>query len=177
MTSLVVCDAVDIVSGLTDVLSHRYDHTRLQEHKWLGWYDHRTIHNFWRAHIIMAIRKINVAHILLLLPQLKGRTVIEFTVLISFGLNYYNWKTLEILHCSNILPKYDDVIKWKDFPRCCHFVRGNHRWPVDSPHKGQWCGALIVALIYALTNGWANNRGAGDLRRHRAHYDATVMRF
>ena len=24
-------------------------------------------------------------------------------------------------------------------------------------------------------NPWLNNRGAGDLRRHRAHYDVTVM--
>ena len=26
-----------------------------------------------------------------------------------------------------------------------------------------------------LNNGWANNRDAGDLRRHRADYDVTVM--
>ena len=48
-------------------------------------------------------------------------------------------------------------------------------WPVDSPHKGQWRGALKFSLIWAWTNGWANNRGAGDLRRHRLHYDVTVM--
>ena len=24
-------------------------------------------------------------------------------------------------------------------------------------------------------NGWVNNREAGDLRRHRAHYDVTLM--
>ena len=24
-------------------------------------------------------------------------------------------------------------------------------------------------------NGWVNNREAGDLRRHRAHYDVIVM--
>ena len=36
-----------------------------------------------------------------------------------------------------------DAIKWKQFPRCWPFVRGIHRWPVDSPHKGLvtrvWC--------------------------------------
>ena len=26
-----------------------------------------------------------------------------------------------------------------------------------------------------LTNGWVNNRDAGDLRRYRAYYDVTVM--
>ena len=54
------------------------------------------------------------------------------------------------------------------------FVLGIHRWPVDSPPKVQWRGALIFSLIYAWTNIWANNRDAGDLRRHRTHYDVTV---
>ena len=36
-------------------------------------------------------------------------------------------------------------------------------------------GALMLSLIYARINGWVNNRKAGDLRHHRAHYDATVM--
>ena len=43
-------------------------------------------------------------------------------------------------------------------------------------HKGQWCGALIISLICAWTNGWVNNADADDLRRHRAHYDVTVMK-
>ena len=41
--------------------------------------------------------------------------------------------------------------------------------------KGQWSGALMFSLICAWTNGWVNNRDAGDLRRHRAHYDVTEM--
>ena len=32
-----------------------------------------------------------------------------------------------------------------------------------------------VSLICARINGWVNNRKAGDLRRHRAHYDVSVM--
>ena len=44
-----------------------------------------------------------------------------------------------------------------------------------SPYKGQWRGALMFSLICTLTNSWVNNRDAGDLRRHRAHYDVTVM--
>ena len=47
--------------------------------------------------------------------------------------------------------------------------------PVDSPHKGQWREALMCSLIWVVTIGSANNRDAGDLRRHRVHYDATVM--
>ena len=40
--------------------------------------------------------------------------------------------------------------------------------------KCQWRGALMFSLIWAWLNGWVNNREAGDLRRHRAHYDVTV---
>ena len=70
---------------------------------------------------------------------------------------------------------HDDVIKWKHFPRYWPFLRGIHRSPVNSPHKGQWRGALMFSLICALINGWVNNREAGDLRRYRAHYDVIVM--
>ena len=46
---------------------------------------------------------------------------------------------------------------------------------VYSPHKGKWRGALMFYLICAWINGWVNNREAGDLRRHRSHYDVIVM--
>ena len=42
---------------------------------------------------------------------------------------------------------HDDIIKWKHFPRYWLFVRGIHRSPVTSPHKGQWRGALMYSLI------------------------------
>ena len=66
------------------------------------------------------------------------------------------------------LPKvqiHDHVIKWKHFPRYWPFVRGIHRSTVNSPHKGQWRGALVFSLICAWINAWVNNREAGDLRR------------
>ena len=47
--------------------------------------------------------------------------------------------------------------------------------PVNSPHKGQWQRALMLSLISAWINDWVNNREAGDLRRHRAHYDVTII--
>ena len=37
----------------------------------------------------------------------------------------------------NVKNCHDDVIKWKHFPRYWSFVRGIHRSPVNSPHKGQ----------------------------------------
>ena len=68
-----------------------------------------------------------------------------------------------------------DVIKWKHFARYWPFVRGIYQSPVNSPHKGQWRGALMFSLICAWMIDWVNNREAGDLRRHRAHYDVIVM--
>ena len=70
---------------------------------------------------------------------------------------------------------HDDVIKWKYFQRYRPFVRGIHRWPVNSPHKGQWRGALMFSLICAWRNGWVNNHESGNLRHHLAHYDVIVM--
>ena len=46
---------------------------------------------------------------------------------------------------------------------------------VNSPHKGQWRGALMFSSIYAWIDDWVNNREAGDLRRRRGHYDVNVM--
>ena len=52
---------------------------------------------------------------------------------------------------------------------------GNSPVPVNSPHKGQWRGALMFSLIYAWINDWVNNREAGDLGRQRGHCDVIVM--
>ena len=71
---------------------------------------------------------------------------------------------------------HDDVIKWKHFPRYWPFVRGIHRLPMNSPHESQWRGALMFSLICAWIYSWVNNREAGDLRHHRAHYDVMVIR-
>ena len=75
------------------------------------------------------------------------------------------------------LPEHDDVIKWKHFPRYWKIVRGIHRWPVNSPHKGQCRGVLMFSLMCAWINDWVNNGETGDLRRHGAHYDVTVMKY
>ena len=78
--------------------------------------------------------------------------------------------------CSNLLcfTRHDDVIKWKYFPRYWPFLRGIHRSPVNSPHKGQWSGALMFSLICPWINAWVDNCEAGGLRRHLVHYDVTT---
>ena len=52
---------------------------------------------------------------------------------------------------------------------------GNSPVPVNSPHKGQWRGALMFSLICVWINGWVNNRETGNLRRHQAHCNVLVM--
>ena len=71
---------------------------------------------------------------------------------------------------------HDDVITWKHLPHYWSFVRGIHRSTVNSPHKGQWGGALIF-FICTWINCWVNNREASDLRRHHAHCEVTAMGF
>ena len=88
-------------------------------------------------------------------------------------INVGKWYDMQIHFC--VFSKHDDVIKWKYFPRYWPFVRGIHRSPVKSPHKGQWRRALMFTLICARINDWVNNREAGDLRRHLDHYDVSVM--
>ena len=39
---------------------------------------------------------------------------------------------------------HDDVIKWKHFPHYWPFVWGIQWSLVNSPHKVQWCGALMT---------------------------------
>ena len=54
-------------------------------------------------------------------------------------------------------------------------VSGHFCEVLNSPHKGQWRGALMISLICVWVNGWVNNHEAGDLRRHRTHYDVIVL--
>ena len=67
-------------------------------------------------------------------------------------------------------PRYlhDDVIKLKHFPRNWPFVRGIHRSPVNPPPPHTHTKQSSVTpsfddfFICAWTNGWVNDREAGD---------------
>ena len=95
----------------------------------------------------------------------------------SERINLRGWINPCILRYRTVFIIHDDVMKWKHFPRYLPFVRGIHRPAVNSPHNGQWRGALMFSLICVWINGWVNNLEAGDLRRNRAHYDVIVMFF
>ena len=75
---------------------------------------------------------------------------------------------------ATFLGDHDDVIKWKHCsvtgPLCGEFT-GHQSIPLT---KATWRGALMFPF-HAWTNGWANNRDAGDFRRHRSYYDVTVI--
>ena len=117
-----------------------------------------------------------------------------------FYFDGFNTPVLKRLNCISIWPNWEMSIKWKRHIGRCHasstglynflpwwrhqmerfsallaLCAGNSPVPVNSPHKGQWRGALMFSLIYVRINGWVNNREAGDLRRYRAHYDVIVM--
>ena len=68
---------------------------------------------------------------------------------------------------------WSEMTEIKLFNQSCYwpFVRGIHRWPVASPHKGQWRGALMFSLICAWTNDWPKTGNTDDLRCHRVHYE------
>ena len=67
----------------------------------------------------------------------------------KFHINSFRYQSLKF-----VWKLHDDVIKWKHFPRSRPFVWGIQWSPVNSPHKGQWRGALMFSLISARINGW-----------------------
>ena len=52
---------------------------------------------------------------------------------------------------------------------------GEFTGPGEFPTQRPVTRRFDVSLICVWINGWVNNREAGDLRRHRDHYDVNVM--
>ena len=77
--------------------------------------------------------------------------------------------------CSVVLPRDPSQFMCFTISALLALCPGNTRVTGEFPHKGQWRWALMFSLICSWTNGRVNNRGAGDLILHRAHYDVTVM--
>ena len=80
-----------------------------------------------------------------------------------------------LCHNHNTVIAHDDVIKWKHIPPYRPIVRIIYRLPANFPRKCQWHRALMFSFICAWINGRVSNSKVGVLRRHRAHYDPTVM--
>ena len=87
---------------------------------------------------------------------------------------FWKWGCFRVINSLWFWLIQDDVIKLI-FSASLALCEGNPPAPVEFHYKGQWRRILMFTLICARTNDWANNRNAGDLRRHRAHHDVTVM--
>ena len=116
----------------------------------------------------------------------SGPTVHQFT-------KYYfdNWTLVQVMaryrqatshYLSQCWPRSMlpyDATWWRHqmetFSALLALCAGNSPVPVNSPHNGQWRGALMFALICIWINDWVNIREAGDLRRHRGHFDVNVI--
>ena len=74
------------------------------------------------------------------------------------------------IHVFMVMSSNGNVFRVTD-PLCGEFT--GHRWiPLTKTSDAElWWFLWSVPWI----NGWINNREAGELRRHRAHYDVIVM--
>ena len=81
-------------------------------------------------------------------------SVFDFFNMVKFLQNTHNRCSQVFCECE-LSCVHDEVIKWQHFPHYWTFGQGIHRWLVNSPHKGQWRGALLFSLIRAWTNSWA----------------------
>ena len=63
----------------------------------------------------------------------------------------------------------------KTFAMLLALCAGNSSITGEFPSQRQVTRSLMYSLIRVWTNASVNNRDAGDLRRHRAHYDVIVM--
>ena len=104
------------------------------------------------------------------LDEVVSRLKIYYTVFLCYHLSYYVFGLSKKCICrykwpiQGMMTSSDGNIFRGTGPSWGEFT--GHRW---IPLKGLWRGALMFSLILARTNGWVNNREAGDLRRHRAH--------
>ena len=76
---------------------------------------------------------------------------------------YEGYKTKE----STMTPSNWNIFRVTD-PLCGEFT---DEFPAQRPVTRNF----DVSFICALINGWANVREAGDLRRHRGHYDVIII--
>ena len=87
-------------------------------------------------------------------------------------MNLAIWKLSRQYFCNSLIC-HDDVIKWKHFLRYWSFVRGIHRPPI---HLMKASDAELCCLLWPAPEHTAEQTiYAGDLRRHRTHYDVTLL--
>ena len=124
------------------------------------------------------VDRIYCCHVTTPLPSLHQSICLDYLLYhrLNFGANFMNLDT-----CLQDNGFHNNVFKswWRHqmetFYALLGLCAGNSPVPVNSPHKGQWRGALMFSVICAWINDWVNNREADDLRRHCGYYDVSVM--
>ena len=76
---------------------------------------------------------------------------------------------------------YGDIKAWTLFLHSCPFVGGNHRWPVDLPHKSlaiQYLDVFFDDIFVEQTAiCWTNSGVTGYLRHDEAHVTSLQRRI
>ena len=57
---------------------------------------------------------------------------------VTWALKHLKWRVTQLFVHLLVQPNIKEHINMIKAPHHWPFVRGIHRWPVDSPHKGQW---------------------------------------
>ena len=106
--------------------------------------------------------------------------------------------TVQLPNSGRTIFFVDETNRWRQYTNGINTTRGNiwhnraarrckklsfssdcipwcHHMETFSTLLGIYAGTLMFSLICAWMNGWVNNREAGDLKRHRAHYYVIVM--
>ena len=86
--------------------------------------------------------------------------------------NGFEWG-INVIQCSGNL--VTGATLWRHQMALLVLCEGNPPVTSEFPSQGPVTRSFDIFLICVWTNGWANNRDAPYLRRHRAHYDVTVM--
>ena len=81
------------------------------------------------------------------------------------------WTHDDVMACKHMMTSSNGNIFRVTGPLCREVP--DHRWIPRTQRPVT--RSFGVSLICAWIHGWVNNPEAGDLRRHRAHYDVTVM--
>ena len=125
-------------------------------------YEERRKHTRWCVYFVLLDRAL-IRHILPAMPILMWPVHQMEWSFMTYTRKVLNWNFCDHILGNTLFSTFMNLL--------CECYRS----PVNSPHKSQWRGALMFSLICTWMNGWVNNREAGDLRRHRTHYDVTVM--
>ena len=113
--------------------------------------------------------------------NLRLQFIHTFILMLRAGLYIYIYVTTQPVPYITLSPAWSQCTNefslWIRLAWLRHQMGPFSAVPVNSPHNGQWRGALMFPLICVWINGWVNNCEAGDLRRHRAHYGVIVMQI